>query len=111
MEHLEQPSNGAASRCSRYLEQTTNTWNMKKNLREDMPETAAWIDALRAAFGADHINGQIRAGMAGQPVFDAAENGHTVGTPRPERGTVVSGADLVLPLPDRATEKGGHHAK
>lgn len=46
-----------------------------------MPETAAFVDAMRQAFGVDEINGQIRKGMAGDPVFWASENGHEIGTP------------------------------
>ncbi|MFC3340027.1 hypothetical protein [Paracandidimonas soli] len=53
---------------------------MSKNLREEMPETAAFIDRLRQTFGAESINRQIRAGMNGQPTFYAKENGHEIGT-------------------------------
>lgn len=46
-----------------------------------MPTVAAWIDDLRSAFGAEHINKIIAGGMRGEPVFSATENGHSVGTP------------------------------
>ena len=49
-----------------------------------MPQCAAFIDKLRDAFGKEHIDGQIRAGMRGEPVFYASENGHTLGT-KPEQ--------------------------
>lgn len=52
-----------------------------KPLRDTMPLTAAWIDAMREAFGREYIDGIIRAGMNGSAVFHAAENGHTIGTP------------------------------
>jgi hypothetical protein len=55
----------------------------KGSMREKMPLVSAWIDGLREAFGAQEIDGQIRAGMRGEPVFFASENGHTVGTPSP----------------------------
>jgi hypothetical protein len=55
----------------------------KQNLRTEMPITAAWIDSLRAAFGTEYIDSIIRRGMKGEPVFSAAENGHTIGTPVP----------------------------
>ena len=42
---------------------------------------SAWVDEMRAAFGKDEIDGQMRAGMKGAPVFYASENGHQVGTP------------------------------
>ena len=52
----------------------------KSSMREQMPMTAAWIDSLRAAFGKDMIDQQIRRGMKGDPVFFASENGHSIGT-------------------------------
>lgn len=60
----------------------------KGGMRDKMPVTAAWIDKLRATFGAESIDGQIRAGMRGEPVFFAQENGHMVGTPSPRRTRV-----------------------
>lgn len=56
----------------------------KGSMRDQMPVTAAWIDLMRAAFGAEHIDGQIRKGMKGEPVFWASENGHEVGTKEAE---------------------------
>lgn len=55
------------------------------SMRDQMPTVAAWIDQLRDAFGKESIDNQLRAGMRGQPVFFAQENGQTVGTPSPER--------------------------
>lgn len=55
----------------------------KGSLREQMPTVAAIIDEFRAAFGKESIDKVIRAGMKGQPVFFASENGHTIGTPIP----------------------------
>lgn len=76
----------------------------KGSMREQMPIVADWIDRMREAFGAEHIDGVIRRGMRGEPVFFASENGHTVGTPCPpgwrvlkdERGnrTVVMDGDV-----------------
>jgi hypothetical protein len=51
-----------------------------KNLREEMPHTAAWVDSVREAFGADMVNGQIKKAMRGEPTFYARENGHEIGT-------------------------------
>jgi hypothetical protein len=53
------------------------------SMREQMPVVAEWIDQMRTVFGARQINAVIRAGIGGQPVFYASENGHTVGTPAP----------------------------
>jgi hypothetical protein len=55
----------------------------KGSMREQMPVVTAWIDQMREAFGAEHIDGVIKSGMRGEPVFFASENGHTVGTPAP----------------------------
>ena len=55
----------------------------KGGMRDKMPVVTAWIDGLREAFGAEYIDGIIRAGMKGRPVFYASENGHVVGTPVP----------------------------
>ena len=71
------------------------------NLRTAMPQVTAWIDDLRAAFGAEAINAQIRAGMSGLPTFHATEAGHSVGTPAPMRGTEISAAQMVLHHADR----------
>jgi hypothetical protein len=52
------------------------------SLRESMPVTAAFIDRLREAFGAEAIDGSIRRGMKGEAnCFHAAETIHSVGTP------------------------------
>lgn len=59
--------------------------NAPMSLRESMPETAAFIDALREVFGKDEINPQIRKGVGGIPgKFYATEGGNEVGTPFPE---------------------------
>jgi len=60
----------------------------KGSMREQMPTVAALIDELRAAFGKDSIDGQVRKGMNGQPMFWASENGHTVGT-KAKRVTMI----------------------
>lgn len=52
-----------------------------KPMREAMPTVAAWIDDLRAAFGAETIDAAIRGGMNGMATFFAQENGKTIGTP------------------------------
>jgi hypothetical protein len=78
------------------------------NLREEMPTVTAWIDDLRAAFGADGINAQIKKGMAGLPgFFHARENGHDVGTPMPADNpakvvSVATMVSIICTLPMRA---------
>lgn len=51
------------------------------NMREQMPQVAAIIDAFREAFGAEVVAAAIRRGMRGGQGFHATENGHEVGTP------------------------------
>jgi hypothetical protein len=53
---------------------------MSKSLRDEMPETAAFLDSLREAFGAEMINAQSRKGLNGEPTFWAREGGHKLGT-------------------------------
>ena len=53
----------------------------KGSLREAMPLVTGFLDDLRRAFGERYINGAIRAGMQGRPVFWAREGEHEVGTP------------------------------
>lgn len=74
---------------------------MRQNLRDCMPQTAAFIDFCREAFGAEQINAEIKKGMAGLPGhFHASENGQTAGTPFADRGGWVSLAEIdVTPLP------------
>ena len=63
---------------------------MSKPLRETMPTIAAFVDDLRAAFGAETINTQIKRGMAGEVGFFASENGQTAGTRFPARGNAIT---------------------
>ena len=58
-------------------------------MRETMPTVAAFIDAMRDAFGAQAIDQAIRDGMAGQPGFYAEEGGRTIGTRLEYRTEVV----------------------
>lgn len=61
---------------------------MGKGLREEMPGVAALVDELRAVFGRDLVDRQIRSGMAGQGGFLAQETG-----PDGQVRQVGSGAD------------------
>ena len=74
------------------------------NMRAQMPKVATWIDDLRGAFGADDINGIIKAGMGGLPGFHASEGGYSVGTAAPVRGTEISAAQMVILRPGKATD-------
>jgi hypothetical protein len=48
-----------------------------------MPEMAAFVADLKAAFGEQEIEEAIRRGKAGEPTFYASENGRSVGTASP----------------------------
>lgn len=70
------------------------------SLRDAMPQTAAFIDFCREAFGADAVNVAIRKGIGGLPGhFHAAEAGREVGTPFQEPGHAVTGDALLAHLP------------
>lgn len=67
------------------------------SLRAEMPKTAAFIDDMRAVFGREGIDAQIRKGMAGIPgAFYASENGREVGTKGQSAGKEISAAQMVL---------------
>lgn len=66
------------------------------SMREAMPTVTAFIDEMRAVFGADSINASIRRGLAGEPQqFHAVENGHELGTPCP-----ADPVNTITPTPD-----------
>jgi len=70
---------------------------MTKPLRHSMPETAAFIDAMRDAFGAEMINAAIKAGIDGQPTFWASENGQEIGTRAPySAGKAIKLSDTLV---------------
>ena len=60
------------------------------SLRDQMPQTAAFIDELRSVFGRDSVDAQIRAGMRGELMFWAREAGHEIGA-RPLGDRVLFG--------------------
>ena len=76
---------------------------MTKAARHAMPLVTAFIDDLRAAFGADEINALIRgATRDGLPTFYACEGGHSVGVPQPAiLGTEISAAQMVIHSPEK----------
>lgn len=56
----------------------------KVDMRQQMPETACWVDAKRKELGKDHVNACIKRALAGEPgQFYAFEDGHALGTPFP----------------------------
>lgn len=68
------------------------------SLRDAMPETAAFVDAMREAFGADQVNPQIKKGVGGIPNnFHAVENGNESGTPFEEVGVSFTLDELWFP--------------
>ena len=68
-------------------------------LRSEMPATAAWIDALRAAFGKEGIDAAQRAGRDGVPgqFCIRAHDGRVIyGTPAMPGRVEIRGADMVI---------------
>jgi hypothetical protein len=61
-------------------------------MRQSMPETAAWIDALRAAFGHEDVTLWVRRGLD-DGSFYAREGDTEIGTP-PAPLNAISLADL-----------------
>ena len=58
-----------------------------KPLREEMPEVARFVDALRDVFGRDAVDPSLSRGLAGEPMFFAAEAGRRIGTALPDPAT------------------------
>ncbi|EEA03872.1 conserved hypothetical protein [Burkholderia sp. H160] len=56
---------------------------VRKPAGHPMPEIAAFVAELKAAFGEQDIDEAIRRGKAGEPTFHAQENGRSVGTAPP----------------------------
>ncbi len=54
--------------------------DMLARRKHPMPEMAAFVAELRAAFG-DAVDDAVSRGKSGEPTFYARENGRTVGTP------------------------------
>jgi len=73
--------------------------NKPLNLREAMPETTKFIDAMREVFGAEGINQSIKGGMNGVPTFRACEKGREIGT-RYVPGFEISVAQMVIESED-----------
>ena len=54
------------------------------NMREQMPQTARWVDARRAEWGEAYVKQCVQRAMRREPgQFYAVENGHVLGTPFP----------------------------
>jgi hypothetical protein len=56
-----------------------STQPKKEAMREAMPETAAWVDQLRQALGAERIDAAIRAGQQAQRHYTALQQSHGQG--------------------------------
>jgi len=69
------------------------------NMREKMPLTAMFVDEMRAAFGTEMVNRQIKRGLAGQETFFAEEAGHRVGTETPESKNYVLVSEMAFRAP------------
>lgn len=67
-------------------------------MRAQMPLAAAFVDAMREAFGAAGIDAAIAAGMRGEPGFYALENDIQLGTPLPPGTSFWHNGDRIVRL-------------
>jgi hypothetical protein len=79
MEGMEEPASMRLSGSIPFVH-TLEVWKVSGSLREEMPAVAAFGDELRQAFGREYVDGAIRQGLRGRPVFWASENGREIGT-------------------------------
>ena len=63
--------------------------------KHPMPEMAAFVAELRAAFG-DSVDEAVSRGKSGEPTFYARENGRTVGTPPSDHYNVWKGRTCAI---------------
>jgi len=61
-----------------------------------MPRCAAFVDALRAEFGATAFDAAMKRGMRGEPGFWAQEGGVEIGTREPEPQVAFTAAEIVV---------------
>lgn len=64
--------------------------------REQMPQCAAWIDALRVEFGAAAFDETMKRGMRGEPGFWAKEGDVEIGTRMAEPQAAITAAHMVI---------------
>lgn len=71
----------------------------KFDLRQQMPETAKWVDRKREEYGKQHVNTCIRRAIEGVPgLFYAMERGHVLGTPFPSTHPIAEDQKLAVEL-------------
>lgn len=79
------------------MSQPASQAGAKFDLRQQMPETALWVDRKRQEYGAEHVNLCIRKAMKGEPGhFYAIERGHVLGTPFPSTHPVAEWQDFAI---------------
>ena len=79
----------------------------QKPLREAMPQTAAFIDAMREVFGRDGVDEAIRNGAQGGSDFHACENGHRIGVSRPVDPETSVSLDQMVVNPPKPKDRRG----
>lgn len=74
-----------------------NQTGARADLRQQMPETAQWVEAKRAELGKEHVNGCIKRALAGEPgLFYAIERGQVLGTPFPATHAIAADQRLAV---------------
>lgn len=72
--------------------------NKPASMKDAMPETADWVNKMRAQWGRPYVDDCLRRGMAGEPgYFYAVEGGRVVGTPWMKAS--VQGAPVAVEKP------------
>lgn len=72
---------------------------MSKNLRQQMPQTAAIIDRMRTNLGKDAVDAILRKAMRGEAgCFYAYENGQSFGTPNTSVTSVAAWDKIGNPI-------------
>jgi len=101
------------------MSEATSQGAQRPDMRQQMPETAKWVEARRTEYGAAHVNACIRRALKGEPgYFYAMEAGFVLGTPFPATHPVAAdqefavmmgctfAAFMVTPVPALATSGG-----
>lgn len=81
------------------MSEATSQQGARPDMRRQMPETAKWVDARRAQWGADHVNGCIRRALKGEAgQFYAIEGGFVLGTPFMATDPVAADQEFALKM-------------
>lgn len=79
------------------MNETASQGSQRPDMRQQMPETAKWVEARRVEYGAAHVNACIRRALKGEPGhFYAMEGGFVLGTPFPATHPVAADQEYAV---------------